>query len=119
MLEYDLKSADLDNDGCITLYDLNRYMSLLGDVLKDIGKYILSKLELYPILFHIRNKIMVFPDSVRFALPSRGLFFALLREGGAKRLGGEGEIIEDKLHLDIQALLLWYLSAYLTIFSIT
>ena len=75
MLEYDLKSADLDNDGCITLYDLNRYMSLLGDVLKDIGKYILSKLELFPILFHIRNKITVFPDMVRFALLCRGFLF--------------------------------------------
>lgn len=75
MLDYDLKSADLDNDGCITLYDLNRYMSLLGDVLKDIGKYILSKLELFPILFHTRNKITVFPDMVRFALLCRGFLF--------------------------------------------
>lgn len=70
-----MKSADLDNDGCITLYDLNRYMSLLGDVLKDIGKYILSKLELFPILFHIRNKITVSPDMVRFALLCRGFLF--------------------------------------------
>ena len=73
MLEYDLKSADLDNDGCITLYDLNRYMSLLGDVLKDIGKYILSKLELFPILFHIRNKITVSPRHGKVCLAKSGV----------------------------------------------
>ena len=48
------------------------------------------------IIFHIRNKITVFPDSVRFALLSRGWFFVCLMEGVAKRLGVGGEIIEDK-----------------------
>jgi len=48
------------------------------------------------ILFHIRNKITVYPDSVRFVLLSRGSFFVCFMEGVAKRLGGGGEIIEEK-----------------------
>ena len=39
---------------------------------------------------------MVFPDSVRFALLSRGSFFVCLIELIAKRLGGAGEIIKIK-----------------------
>ena len=44
------------------------------------------------ILFHIRYKIMGFPDMVRFGLLCRGLFFVLLMEGVAKRLDGKVEM---------------------------
>ena len=40
-------------------------------------------------LFHIRYKITVFPDMVRFALLYRSLFFALSMEAVVKRLGGK------------------------------
>ena len=46
--------------------------------------------------FHVCGEIIVFPDSVRFVLPSRGSFFVCLMEGVAKRLGVGGEIIEGK-----------------------
>ena len=39
---------------------------------------------------------MGFPDMVRFALLSRGSFFVFSLEAVAKRLGGAGEIIEEK-----------------------
>ena len=39
---------------------------------------------------------MVSPDSIRFALLSRGSFFVWLMEDVAKRLGGGCEIIEEK-----------------------